>query len=348
MTILLSILWWLLAAEVGASLARWQGLTIVGRRWLGLSAIGLGAVCWLLFVERAALSGLAFGLAAPSGLIVFTLIAVWRQRQRRPETILAPGERDGRRISEVKIPICDGPMPAIVVEPTGGSATGILIVHGAGNHKTFYAWPLLHGLADAGFAACAIDVDGHGDNPRPLAFPETLENITAGVSWLRERYSRVVVLGISQGGCLAARAVADGLDVDALVILEAPISINVTKAVIRREARTPALPAAWALHRDVGTIGIVRGWRTKPTRARIGTVDLIARLDLPASIGRVRCPLLLCYAGNDAVVPKAQAHAVAAAAPQGSTFVLVPRATHLSLSIDRRVVRLVCDWLKNI
>lgn len=348
MTILLSILWWLLAAEVGASLARWQGLTIFGWHWLGLSAIGLGAVSWLLVIEQTALSWPVFVLAAPIGLIVFAVVAVWRQRQRRPETILAPGERDGRRVSEVSIPIADGPMPALVVEPAIGSSTGVLIVHGAGNHKTFYAWPLLHGLADAGFAACAIDVDGHGDNPRPLAFPETLENVTAGVAWLRERYSRVVVLGISQGGCLAARAVADGLDIDALVILEAPISINVTKAVIRREARTLALPAAWALHRDVGTIGIVRGWRTNPTRARIGTVDLIARLDLLASIARVRCPLLLCYAGSDAVVPKAQAHAVAAAAPQGSTFVLVPRATHLSLSIDRRVVRLICDWLKNM
>lgn len=348
MTILLSILWWLLVAEVAASLARWQGLTILGRRWLALSASALGGLSMLLFVGRSPLAWPAFGLAAPLGLVLFTLLAVWRQRQRRPETILAPGEREGRRISEVAIPIADGPMPAIVVEPAGGSTTGVLIVHGAGNHKTFYAWPLLHDLADAGLAACAIDVDGHGDNPRPLAFPETLENVTAGVSWLRERYRNVVVLGISQGGCLAARAVADGLEVDALVLLEAPISINVTKAVIRREARTLALPAAWALHRDVGTIGIVQGWRTKPTRARIGTVELIARLSLLESVARVRCPLLLCYAANDAVVPKEQAHAVAAAAPEGATFVLLPRATHLSLSIDRRVTQLVSNWLKNL
>lgn len=348
MTILFSTLWWLLVAEVAASLAHWQGLTILGRRGLGLSALVLGGLSWLLFMERSPLDWSAFGLTAPIGLVLFALIAAWQQRQRRPDTILAPGEREGRRISEVGIPIADGPMPAIVVEPAGGSATGVLIVHGAGNHKTFYAWPLLHDLANAGFAACAIDVDGHGDNPRPLAFPETLENVTAGVAWLRERYSQVVVLGISQGGCLAARSVADGLAVDALVLLEAPISINVTKAVIRREARTLALPAAWALHRDVGTIGIVQGWRTKPTRARIGTVDLIARLSLLESIARVRCPLLLCYAANDAVVPKEQAHAVAAATPEGATFVLVPRATHLSLSIDRRVTRLISNWLKNV
>jgi alpha-beta hydrolase superfamily lysophospholipase len=237
-------------------------------------------------------------------------------------------------------------MPGIVVEPLAGSSAAVLIVHGAGNHKTFFAWPLLHGLADAGFAACAIDVDGHGDNPRFLNFPDSLDNVKAGVAWLREHYATVAVLGISQGGCLAARTVADGLMADALVILEAPISVNVTKAVIRREARTLALPAAWDLHRDVGTIGIVKGWRTKPTRARIGTVDLIRRLDLLDSVTRIDCPLLLCYAANDAVVPLSQAHAVAAAAPTDASFVIVPRATHLSLSIDRRVVRLVSAWLQ--
>lgn len=339
---LLWTLWWLLVAELLASLARWRGVALLGLRWIVPSAVMFAGLSWLLIGRQAPVSLASGGL----GLLLFALLSLWRNHGRRPDTILASGERDGRRIAEVAIPLSTEQMPAIVVEPMGGSSTGVLVVHGAGNHKTFYAWPLLHGLADAGFAACAIDVDGHGDNPRFLAFPETLENVTAGVAWLRERYSKVVVLGISQGGCLAARAAADGLVIDALVILEAPVSIKVTKAVIRREARTVALPAAWALHRDVGTIGIVKGWRTKPTRAKIGTVDLIERLNLLESIGRVSCPLLLCYANNDAVVPRQQAHAVAAAAPQGTTFVMLRRATHLSLSIDRRTVRLVCNWLK--
>jgi alpha-beta hydrolase superfamily lysophospholipase len=342
---MLWILWWLLAAELTAALAGWQGLALLGRRWIALSALGLVALSWPL-LRLPSPGWLALGLAALPGLLLFALLALWRNQRLRPETILAPGERGGRRIREFAIPLEGGPMPALVVEPLEGSSAAVLIVHGAGNHKTFYAWPLLHGLADAGFAACAIDVDGHGDNPRFLDFPGSLENVTAGVAWLREHYARVAVLGISQGGCLAARAVADGLAVDALLILEAPISIHVTKAVIRREARTLALPAAWALHRDVGTIGIVKGWRTRPTRARIGTVDLIRRLDLLGSVARIDCPLLLCYAANDAVVPLPQARAVAAAAPEGTTFVIVPRATHLSLSIDRRVVRLVSTWLR--
>jgi pimeloyl-ACP methyl ester carboxylesterase len=339
-------LWWLLSAEVAASFAGWQGLSLVGRRWRVLSAMVLGGLSGLLMVRGAWIGWLALSATGFLGGLLFLLLALWRQRERRPELLLAPGERSGRRLQEVAIPIEGGPMPALLVEPLGGSAIGVLIVHGAGNHKTFYAWPLLHGLADAGFAACAIDVDGHGENPRVLDLPGVLENIAAGVAWLRERYATVAVLGISQGACLSARAIAEGIAVDALILLEAPITIDVTKAVIRREMRTLALPAAWALHRDVGTIGIMRGWQTKPARTRIGTVDLIRRLDLLDSVARISCPLLLCYARNDAVVPVSQARAVAAAAPSGATFVIVPRATHLSLSIDRRVIRLVRDWLR--
>jgi alpha-beta hydrolase superfamily lysophospholipase len=340
------MLWWLLLAEVAASLARWHGLVILGRRWLASTIGAFAGLSWLLWQSSVSVGVPAGTIAALLGLLLFGLLALWRQRDRRPATVLAPGERNGRRIAEAAIPIAGGPMPALLVEPVGGSTAAVLVVHGAGNHKTFYAWPLLHGLADAGFAVCAIDVDGHGDNPRVLDLPDVLDNIAVGVAWLRERYANVAVLGISQGGCLAARAVASGVAVDALIILEAPVTVEVTKAVIRREMRTLALPATWALHRDVGTLGLARGWRTRPTRARIGTVELIRRLDLLDSIVRIRCPLLLCYGGSDAVVPPAQAHAVAAAAPPGTTFVLVPRATHLSLSIDGRVIRLARDWLR--
>ena len=341
------MLWWLLLAELTASLARWHGLVIVGRRGLALTVGALAGLSWLLLASAGSIGAPAGIIAALLGLLLFGLLALWRQRDRHPATILAPGERDGRRIAEAAIPIAGGPLPALLVEPVGGSSAAVLVVHGAGNHKTFYAWPLLHGLADAGFAVCAIDVDGHGDNPRVLDLPDVLDNIAVGVAWLRERYPQVAVLGISQGGCLAARAIANGVAVDALIILEAPVAVEVTKAVIRREMRTLALPATWALHRDVGTLGLLQGWRTSPTRARIGTVELIRRLDLLDSIARITCPLLLCYGTSDAVVPVAQAHAVAAAAPPGATFVLVPRATHLSLSIDRRVIRLARDWLRS-
>lgn len=335
----------LLAAEIGASKANWRGLSLLGRRRLPLTLALLMLTGWLLVRQITGLAWWQVALGVPLGLMLFVGVAAWRHRKRTPNAIFVQGERDGRRIQHVAIPIENGPMPGILVEPSSSSTSALLIVHGAGDHKTFYAWPRLHEFAGAGFVVLAIDVDGHGENPRVLSVPDVLEDVRASVAWLRERYARVAVLGISQGGCIAARAVAEGVTVDALVIMEAPITVHVTQAVIRREARIVAHPAAWALHSDVGTLGLIQGWKTTPQRTRIGTVQLIEWLDIVGSVQRVTCPLLLCYAGSDAVVPREQAHTIAAAAPPHARFMLVPRATHLSLSIDRRVLRRIAAWL---
>jgi pimeloyl-ACP methyl ester carboxylesterase len=342
--LLLSIAAVALVADVSMSFVGWRGLTIAGRRWLPLTLPLLGVALWALF--RADPSPPTLGIGFLVGGIAFLALAIWRQRHATPATLFTPGTNGSRRVEALTIPLPNGELPAVLVAPRDGSRIGILVVHGAGDHKTHFTWPLLWTLADTGFAVCAIDVDGHGDNQRVLQFPDVLQNVTAGVAWLRERYNRVAVIGISQGGCISARAVADGLAVDALALLETPISVNVTKAVVRREARILAHPAAWALHREVGTIGLARHWRTPPTRTRIGTVDLIARLDALGSVARIKPPLLLCYGASDAVVPIEQGQRMAEAAPPGTTFVVVPGATHLSLSIDRRVARLVADWLR--
>jgi pimeloyl-ACP methyl ester carboxylesterase len=70
-------------------------------------------------------------------------------------------------------------------------------------------------------------------------------------------------------------------------------------------------------------------------------------LDAAGSVGSIAAPLLLVYGGSDAVVPPQQAHQMAHQAPPETTLLMVPRATHLSLSIDRRVVRQIAVWLQN-
>lgn len=349
MTLVLWALLWLLLAELAAASAGWRGLSLLGRRYTPfVAAAMIGTVVGVLLLGETRWWHVILG--ALVGLLLFAGLATWLQREITSTTIFAPGARDGRRVARVDVPISGGPMPAVLVEPLHGAQHAVLIVHGAGDHKLLYAWPRMYTLADQGLAVLAIDVDGHGESPRVLDFPSVLENVAAGVAWLRERYPRVGVIGISQGGCISARAVADGtstgmLTVDALVIMEAPASISITRAVYRSEARILAYPVAWQLLRDLGTLGIYREWWTPAVRTRIGTVDLIRRLDVVGSVRRITCPLMLIYGGRDAVVPREQARAVEAAAPLGATFVLVPGATHLSLTIDRRVMRRVAVWL---
>lgn len=346
---LLRASWWLLLGEVVVSALGWRGLSVVGKRW-SVALLPLGALGrWRLAPAFAAATTLERAAARVVGIAAFVGLAVWRQRTRTPATVLTIGERDGRRISAVEIAMDEGHLPGLLVERLhGNSELGVLVLHGAGADKGYYSWPLLFGLARVGFAACAVDVDGHGANPRVLDFPHVLDDVAVGVRWLRERYGKVAVIGISQGGCIAARAVADGVALDALVLLASPITIDVTKAVRRREMRTVVLPAAWALHRDLGTLGMICGWYGTPVRTRVGTVDLIQRLDIVNSVRRITSPLLLCYGRNDAVVPIAQARTVAAAAPFGTPLVIVPAATHLSLPIDRRTTKHITRWLRQV
>ncbi len=157
------MLWWMVVAEGFFSALGWRGLTLLRRRWSPLVAFPLGGISgWLLIVCGRSLTWLERIASGVPGLLLFFGLALWRQREHTALTVLAPGEREGRSISRVDIPIAGGPLPALLVEPLSGSSTGVLVIHGSGVNKAFYSWPLLHGLVDAGMAACAIDIDGHG------------------------------------------------------------------------------------------------------------------------------------------------------------------------------------------
>jgi alpha-beta hydrolase superfamily lysophospholipase len=207
---------------------------------------------------------------------------------------------------------------------------------------------MVEALLGAGFAVCAIDLAGHGASRRVLDLRAALEDVRASVAWLRPRAAWIGIAGISLGGCVAARAVADGLAVDGLAILEAPASVAVTRRVVRNEWRTIARHGTWALHRYAGTLPLIRAWRTEPTRSRISTVDLIRDLNLLQSVGQVRCPVWLCYGAADLVATPDDARRIAAAAQARTVLRIIPRATHLSLPLDRRALQALCRWLRDV
>jgi pimeloyl-ACP methyl ester carboxylesterase len=193
-------------------------------------------------------------------------------------------------------------------------------------------------------AVLLIDLDGHGENPRPQSFPAITEDVEAAVTWLRARYERVGLLGISLGGCVAARAVAEGVAVDGLVVLEAPPRLHFTRADMYREALALARPYLFDLFSDCTVYAIIRAWEYPPIRAAISTWDLIDALDLLGSLPRITAPLLLLYGGSDAIVKPAQAEQARRAAPSGTPFRLVPGASHLTLILTPETLRRVGEW----
>jgi alpha-beta hydrolase superfamily lysophospholipase len=327
---------------------------VVGQNgWWGLSWLGRGARRALLALPLAAPLGmpggrarrrLAFGLAAPVALVLQLLLSSLRNRSRDPRSRLRAGEHADRRVDDLRIPLADQYLPGILVAPPAGAQAVVCVLHGSGDHKAAYTWWMVDALLARGLAVLLVDLDGHGANPRVQQFPDILDDVSAAVGWLRARYARVGLLGLSLGGCVAARAAAEGAALDALVLMEAPPILQYTRADMRREALRLLHWPALAVFEDSTPLQLIDTWSTAPIRAAISTWDLIAALDLLGSLARLRGPLLLVYGGSDAIVKPGQAEQVRAAAPPQAEFQLVPGASHLTLFLRRDVQARVAEW----
>ncbi len=287
-----------------------------------------------------------------ASLLLSLPVAVWIQikaSSRRNKTLnplrrLRPGQHPAYTITRFDIPMLDGYLPALHVIPQGEANAAVCILHGSGCDKTSYIWRMVDMLTEQSTTVLLVDLDGNGENPRPQSFPEITEDVATAVGWLRERYERVGLLGISLGGCIAARAVADGVEVDRLALLEAPPLLQYTQRDIWREAAALVRPNLLDLFNDCTVEHMIGAWTNAPIRARIGTHDLIAALDLLGSLPRIRVPLLLLYGGSDAIVKPRQAEQARQAAPPNTTYTLVPWASHLTLVLTPSALRLVSEW----
>jgi pimeloyl-ACP methyl ester carboxylesterase len=268
-----------------------------------------------------------------------------------PRRRLLPGSYADRSITRLDIATAAGRVPGLHIVPAGGARAAVCYVHGSGSCKEGYTWGIAEALIARGLAVLLFDLDGHGESSQMQAFPDIVHS-TAGVwAWLRERYAQVAAIGTSLGGCIAARAAAEGAALDALVLMEAPTRLHLTRRQVRTEALRLLTPAVLGLLRQGSPYSIVRTWTdTPPIRARIGTSDLVTALDVPGSLRRIAAeranlPLLLVYAERDALVPRVQAEEARRAMPAGAAFHLLRGASHLSLVVDPRMHLLVSTWL---
>jgi pimeloyl-ACP methyl ester carboxylesterase len=341
-----ALLFWLALLELLAGRNGWWGLSWLGRHVPRRLLLGLPpALCLGARASRGQFAA-SLALAAAPALAIQAIAASLRNRALNPVLRLWPGNHDDRIVEHVRIPMSEGYLPALYLVPREGAEAAVCVLHGSGDHKAAFMWWPADALLDHGIAVLLIDMDGHGENPRPQRFPGIVEDVFAAVEWLRERYTRVGAVGISLGGGVAARAVADGADVDALAVLEAPPALSFSRADVRREALALVRPRALHTFRDCTVEHLVGAWSSTPIRAEISTWDLFDALDLLGSLPRISAPLLLLYGANDAIVKRAQAEQVRRAAPAGAIFRLVPGGSHLTLIIDPAVMREVAAWLQ--
>lgn len=116
-----------------------------------------------------------------------------------------------------------------VPEPraAGGAGAVLVVMHGYGEHCRRYDELARH-LTKRGHRVCALDARGHGRSSGPrghvLRFEQYVEDLTAFVAQVAARHSQpVFLLGHSNGGLIALRAVQRGLAGVRGLVLTSPL-----------------------------------------------------------------------------------------------------------------------------
>ncbi|ABX05813.1 alpha/beta fold hydrolase [Herpetosiphon sp.] len=228
---------------------------------------------------------------------------------------------------------------------TSHTSTAILYLHGAGNDKTRYATRAIAQLQQAGFSVLAIDLAGQGENPRTLDVPDSNTDVAAAVAWLRQHAEHVVVVAVSLGGCIGARAIADGVAVDGLVIIGSPVALDLkSNHYIRSELRALLRPQFWQYPDRMTLYQLWQQWQAPPMRIAMGFNQLFPTLNLADSLSRIRAPILLVYGQRDRIAPYQAVLSNLATIPD-VTLQLMPDHSHLTLPMETFPLTAVTTWI---
>jgi pimeloyl-ACP methyl ester carboxylesterase len=346
----------------------WRAASLVGPR--GAAGYGLGLL--LLAMGAWLLPALWFvlGWTPLAGLLTLILLLAagsYIDPPPHPDRLFAADYPAHQNCIRVQIPDGADLIPGYLLTPPLKLALpgGVLVVHGAGDTKTSYKWRLVEALLAEGFTVLTIDLPGHGDyRQRPLAYPDCLSVIPAALRFLRAQpeVDWVGLVGISLGSALALASLAQtvedpkgfskplgsrGRQVDALVALETPITLNYSWGLYYGEIwhayRAPVL----SLFSEVSVRQLRQSWFTGGYVSRHkNTGEIISLLNPLESIRQLPdWPTLLVHGGRDSIAPPEAGQALQQAAPQAS-LLIVPSASHVTLTLMREVNQQVAQWLR--
>jgi dienelactone hydrolase len=211
--------------------------------------------------------------------------------------------RDGHRV------------PAYLFCPPS-PAGGVAIVHGYGGCKE-QMLGLAARVAEAGLAACVLDIRGHGEHPAALD-AAMLEDLEAVLVYLR-RFGRVAAVGHSLGGRLALMS---GADVVAAI--------------------SPALPQKPS---EEGRAMLTHFGSTAVRASGPGEIlDILRAMPSPVVSSR---PTLLLHAEGD-IPSLIEAVRAAATALPGAAVEVISRHQHQSATLPPGLLAYLPRWFNHI
>lgn len=312
----------------------------------------------------------------PAGLLTLGLLMLggsFIAPPRHPDWLFTPDHPAHAGCTLVQIPDGDDHIPGFLLLPPTSSQrdeTGpglaaahqasvdkaqpaVCIIPGAGSNKTVFLWRLVEALLAEGLIVLTVDPPGHGDyRHRPMAYPDSLSAVAAAVSFLKTQpgVTRVGVLGISLGGALAIRYLAENSSEDhnvaALVVLATPVRLKLNRAVMILEQWNTFRAPIVSLLREITFRQIWQSWHTGGYRSHLSTKALLELLNPVDGVRHLNeRPLLLVYSHRDRVASPESARSMREAAPW-ATFLESKRASHVTLVLTPEIIESIARWLK--
>lgn len=248
-----------------------------------------------------------------------------------------------------KIPV------ALIVAGSGptdrnGNSAGPLRAQNNSNLYAIMAWQ----LATAGIASVRYDKRVIGDNIRKIDLPsitidDFIGDVMAGAQALAadKRFSRVVLIGHSEGAELVLQAVNQGAPAAGIVMMSGAGRPIMT---VLREQIAKQMPPDEMVRWDSASARYLRG--EEPGEVHPGLRPLLlptnrkfmqtwAKYDPAVEIAKVKVPVLIIQGGHDIQVSEADARALNAAQPRAQ-LVIVPAANHVfrAATTDDRLTQL--------
>ena len=336
---------------------RLHGLSMTGRSWW------VGYLLSVLLV----VAGLALALAmrgtlwivalwalpmVPAAMLVLIGISSWANRHMYPPDAHCPGSDEPWTCEAVTFADGQVQTPALFLKPARTNGEAVCWVHGTGDGKTHYKWVLLRAFAQRGIAMLTFDLPGHGDHPGVFSLPEALTAVPAALAYLRRRPDidpeRIGLLGVSLGGALAVRTLADGRGEKwhprAMCLLETPCSLFLDRWLYVREALGVASLQLLEVFRDCTVVNL---WRRYSARAHLAVpiewiIDDLAPAHHIAHIPSL--PMLIVNGSRDPVAPPAHGRRLFERAACPKTWKVIRGGSHLSLIFMSKTAELVGDW----
>jgi pimeloyl-ACP methyl ester carboxylesterase len=218
-----------------------------------------------------------------------------------------------------------------------GNSAGALRAQNNSNLYAIMAWE----LAAAGVASVRYDKRILGDNLKKLdvaslSIDDFVDDALAGARALAadKRFSKVILLGHSEGAGLVLQAANRGAPVAGIVMMSGAGRPIMT---VIREQLSRQLPPEELVKWDSASARYLRGDSIgevhpalmsllQPVNRRF--MQTWAKYDPAAEIARVKVPVLIVQGGRDIQVSEADAHALVAAQP-AATLLLIPDANHV-------------------